>query len=235
MRWYVYGLTDGSTGELELGTGLGEHPVQVLGAGPVRLLASRAPEDIGDLAAAAPDDVVAAVLQHDQVLLQLATQRTVVPARFGTLLADDDAVAELLADPDGRLAAQVDRLAGSAEWVLNVAVDQDQAGDTTEAADDDLSPGHAYFARRRAATAARTRARDRAVAVAEDLDARLRDVALDFAPLDLRQPDTVARGAYLVRHADVDRLRDVVDGAGPGGVVELRGPLPAYRFAAVTG
>ena len=232
MRWYVYGLTEADSEEFEVATGLNREPVRVLGVGRVRLLASRAPDDIEDLVTAQPDDVLAAILEHDDVLLELAATRTVVPARFGTLLADDTAVDGLLADPDGVLAAQVDRLAGAAEWVVSVSVDPEVAGDE-DTVGDDLPPGHAFFARRRAATAVRTHTRERAAVLAQHLDTDLRRFARDFAPLELRGPDMVARGAYLVADVDVSRMGEVIDAAGDAAVVKLRGPLPAYRFAQV--
>lgn len=233
MRWYVYGLTDARSDDAGHLHGLGGHPVQVLGTGPVRLLASRAPEGIEDLATAAPDEAVAAVLQHDEVLVELATDRTVVPARFGTLLADDDAVGQLLADPDGRLAARLERVAGATEWVVSVSVDEEGQDVSGEATGEELSPGHAFFARRRAAADASTRARQRAVAVAEEIDGSLRSLARDFAPLDLRSPDMVARGAYLVPDAAVSALHDLTVDVPDGARVEVQGPLPAYRFAEV--
>lgn len=231
MRWYVYALTDAHDDVPDGLRGIGDAPVGLVGAGPLRLVASAAPDDIDTLVEAAPEDVVAAVVRHDDVLLRLAaTARTLAPTRFGTLV-DEDRVGALLADPDGRLRSQLDALAGLQEWV--VAVSTDDAGTPPSDDDglDDLSPGHAFFARRRQAVDARTTARERAAAVAADVDQRLGAMAADFAQLDLRGDAMVARGAYLVPSAAAAAVHDVAAAATPGVVVTIEGPLPPYHFS----
>ena len=151
-----------------------------------------------------------------------------MPARFGTLLADDRAVEGFLADAGDVLALQLDRVAGAREWVVSVAVAD--AG-PVEDATDDLSPGHAFFARRRAVADGRIRARDAAITVADALDAQLRSLARGFAPLDLQDATQVARGAYLVPDDAVPQLQVAVAACGTDAVVGVQGPLPAYRFA----
>lgn len=228
MCWYVYGLTDADSEEFEVTRGLDGHPVRVLGVGPVRLLASRAPDGIDDLVAAQPDDVRPTILEHEDVVAQLASTRTVAPARFGTLLADDEAVDSLLADPDGLLAAQVERVAGAAEWVVSVTVTTDGTHEDS-ATGDDVITGQEVLVRQRASTEVRRRA----VAFAQHLDADLRRFARDVASLDPRGPDMVARGAYLVSDVDVCRMGEIIDAEGSAAAVQVQGPLPAYRFAEV--
>lgn len=237
MPWYAYGLCGSEPPTSPQLRGLDDRPVEVLGDGPVRLVASRVSADVEGLAGAATDVVVGAVLRHDEVLVRLSRQRTVLPARFGTVLPDDGAVEELLADADGSLARQLAHVGGAAEWVVTVAVRSDDEESSAPADPQDLTPhlppGHAYFARRRAAAQAGQLARDRAVAAASSLADALESMTRGFVPLDLRDRDEVGRGAYLVPNDAVDRLHGLVASTRAHADVALDGPLPAYRFAAI--
>lgn len=232
MPWYVYGVTRPDGGPLPDGLmGVDDAPVEILGDGHLQAVTSEVSAGFGHLAEADDEDVVAAVRRHDDVLREVARDRTLLPVRFGTVLADDAAIEWLLADPDGTLDAALRQIDGADEWVLTVtAVNPD----TTTAPDEpDLSPGHAFFARRRSAEQQRERARSSAVAVAREVDARLRELARDFRPLDLRGPDVVARGAYLVPRDVSDQFIEATQSHGEG-IIEIQGPLPPYRFAEPT-
>lgn len=234
MPWYAYGLCGPEPPATPRLRGLGDRAVEVLGDGPVRLVASPAGGHLDGLTEAAADVVVAAVVRHDDVLVRLAQQQAVLPLRFGTVLPDDDAVDELLADANGSLARRLAHIEAAAEWVVAVAVRADTDADPTASADPpDLTPGHAYFARRRAAAEAVHAARDRAIDAARALAEEMATIARGLVPLDLRDRDEVARGAYLVPHDAVDRLHDLVACARTHAEVDLDGPLPAYRFAVV--
>ena len=227
--WYVYGVTDHGT-ELPDLRGVDDHPVQLLGEGDLRVAASAA-SDVRDLEHADPEDVLTAVTRHDEVLVALVREGTVLPVRFGTVLPDADAVADLLADPHGQLAASLAHVHDAEEWVVAVAAPtEDAAPDTDDTEVEDLSPGHAYFAKRRRADHSRQQRRAAVVTAARELDGHLQDLARDMVPMELRDPETVARGAYLVPRRARAAFLDHVEGTTPG-VVDVQGPLPPYRFA----
>lgn len=232
MPWYVYGVTR-TGGEPLPGTlvGVEDARVQIMGHGDLQVVTSRVSPRFRDLAEAPDEDVVTAVRQHDDVLREVARDRSLLPVRFGTVLADEAAVDDLLADPDGALRRALVQVDGADEWVLSVTA----RNPTTDTVVDeqDLSPGHAFFARRRSAEEQRQLARSSAVAVARQVDARLREVARAFRPLDLHGPDVVARGAYLVPREVSDQFIQATQSHGEG-LVDVQGPLPPYRFAEPT-
>lgn len=232
MPWYVYGVTR-TGGEPLPGAlvGVEGHPVQIVGDGDLQVVTSRVSARFRDLAEAPGEDVVTAVRRHDDVLREVARDRSLLPVRFGTVLADEAAVDDLLADPDGALRRALVQVDGADEWVLSVTATNP---DTDSVVDEQgLSPGHAFFARRRSAEQQHQLARSSAVAVAREVDARLRELARDFRPLALRGPDVVARGAYLVPREVTDQFIRTTQSHGEGRV-EVQGPLPPYRFAEPT-
>lgn len=229
MPWYVYGVTRPTAKADPPGLrGVDDAPVEVVGSGDLQVVAGEVPATFRDLATAPDDDVVDAVRRHDDVLHKVAQHRPVLPVRFGTVLPDEAAIEELLADADGRLWQALDRVADADEWVVTVSVGV--LDDTPSRVDPDLPPGHAFFARRRSAAVQRRQHRTDAVALANALDSRFQGVARDFRPLDLRDADTVARGAYLVPRDAAARFVEAAHSEGDVRV-EVQGPLPPYRFA----
>lgn len=226
MAWYVYGILRGEDAPPPAVAGLDGQAVELIREGAMAAAVSTATDVVRGLETAEPETVLAAVRAHDDALAVLAADRAVLPVRFGTVLPDDDAVRELLRD-DG-WGPRLDHVAAADEWVLTVtAPDQVEVDDGVE---EGLSPGHAFFARRRSAATARQEARRRAVEVAESVHHELAAIARDWRVLDLRDPDVVARGAYLVPRDAAADVRDATDGH-TGAIVSVQGPLPPYRFA----
>ena len=227
--WYVYGVTGHDLADLGGLRGVDDQPVQLLGEGDLRVAASAASERVRALEHADPQDVLTAVTRHDEVLVALNREGTVLPVRFGTVLPDEDAVADLLADPHGRVAAALAHVHEAEEWVVAVTAPTDDSDDTDDTADEELSPGQAYFAKRRRADHSRRQRRAAVVTAARDLDDHLQDLARDMVPMELTDPEMVARGAYLVPRRARGAFLDHVERTTPG-VVDVQGPLPPYRF-----
>jgi hypothetical protein len=234
VPWYVYGLTGPAAGrEPRVRVrGIEDGPVQVLGEGDLRVVVTPVSEDVHHLAEADPHDALATVQRHDEVLVELVRDRSVMPVRFGTVLPDDEALADVLADPDGRLRAALAHVADAQEWVVSVTVPDEEVEDAEGT--EGLSPGHAFFARRRQSAEARTRARTDAVTAARELDEQLQALARDMRPLDLPDAETIARGAYLVPRGSRDPFLARLS-AFTAAEAELQGPLPPYRFASASG
>jgi hypothetical protein len=230
VGWYVYGIVEAGEGKLVVAdvSGVDDAPVQVVGDADLQVVASPASARVRDLDRAPADEVLTAIRAHDSVLGHVARDRSVLPVRFGTVLPDDDALDAMTRDPEGGLRAALTRVAGADEWVVTVAAVEPDGPAADEP--DDLSPGHAFFARRRSAADARQQARARAVDAAEELHDRLQQLARDWQVLELREPDTVARGAYLVPRSHADQAVALVD-AVTGARASVQGPLPPYRFA----
>lgn len=236
MGWYLYGIAaaDGVGGGAvpdDLDGIEGSH-VRLHGDGDLRLVVSATDAAVAELVEADPERAIEAVRRHDEVLTRLARTLPVLPARFGTVLPDDAAAGALAADADGRLRTALGQVAGADEWVVRVdAVAPDPAsgrGAGESGPDDQERPGHAFFARKRAAAEARVATRRDAAATAAELHLRLGEVARASRPLDPREPETVARHAYLVDRTRADDFLEAVRMLG--GAAEVQGPLPAYHF-----
>lgn len=231
MGLYLYGITSSPelpTAALGLG-GVGQAEVSLLGNGGLRLVVSVLDRELEELQSADPKVTLAAVQRHDELLTAISRSAPVLPVRFGTVLADEAAAEHLVADRGGQLARALAAVAGAGEWVVRVdAVDALPASSTDEAAD--LTPGHAFFARKRSQTQARIDARAAAAAVGQALSERLHALSRASRQLPLREPDTVLRTAYLIDSREEERLLATVD-ACEGAAVTVQGPLPPYRFA----
>lgn len=229
MGWYLYGVTS-SAGPRRPPSGLrGIDDVEVRfhGDGDLMLIVSSMDRSLEDLQEADPSDTLAAVRRHDEVLTQLAVAGPVLPVRFGTLLSDRSAADELLAERQGELTSALASVAGADEWV--VQVDAIETADPDSDAVEGLPPGHAFFARKRSEAQGRVDARVRASATADALEQRLRPLSRASRPLAPRDPETVARAAYLVDRNDQDGFLDATN-ACDGAIVTVQGPLPPYRF-----
>ncbi|MFF8997591.1 GvpL/GvpF family gas vesicle protein [Streptomyces achromogenes] len=111
MSTYVYGITTRSHPALPEGmTGVGEpaRPVRVLTAGDLAAVVSDAPEDLRpkrrDL------------LAHQNVLAESGAGGCVLPMRFGSVAADDDAVVQVLAERADHYAERLRELDGKVEY-----------------------------------------------------------------------------------------------------------------------
>lgn len=187
-----------------------------------------------------------AVRAHWRVLDAVAQETTVVPARFGTILADDDAVRdELLAPNAGELQRLLGALAGRVQLKVEGRYDEQRLLRSIVAA----SPSLATLRRRVQARSAVAGYYDRiglgeaiAAAVerrrAADTD-RARGALAPLAEADRaeepRTPDAAFNLSFLVARDRVDAFGAGVaalrDELGDGIEVRFVGPLPPYSFA----
>lgn len=229
MGWYLYGVT--STAEPSRQPrglrGIDDAEVCFHGDGDLVLIVSSMDRTLVDLQEADAGDTLAAVRRHDEVLAQLAVAGPVLPVRFGTVLPDGSAADELLAEHQGELTSALASVAGADEWV--VQVDASERADAGSDVAEGLPPGHAFFARKRSEAQGRADDRMRASDAADALGQRLRPLSRASRPLAPREPETVARAAYLVDRDDQDRFLEATT-ACDGATVTVQGPLPPYRF-----
>jgi hypothetical protein len=158
---------------------------------------------------------VEALWRHEELVESLMETRDVLPVRFGTLLADDDAVAHAVGERGGQLAGRLELVRGAVELALRV----DDQGTATP-----IRSGAATGTEYMQLQAARVRS---GRLIHEELAALARDTAT------LPGPELV-RAAYLVGREKVDdfvaRVRKLQD-ANPELVLICTGPWPPYSFA----
>jgi len=161
--------------------------------------------------------------RHEEVVEALMADRDLLPARYGTRLEDEAALARAVEDRRDELAAALDRVRGAVELSVRVAA---AGAPPSPAVPPQASSGAEYLRVRAHAEASHERT---ANAVHEPL------AALSRASVVGRpRPPELFRAAYLVEReavepftAEVARLQD----AGAGLSFLCTGPWPPYSFA----
>ncbi|HWC82066.1 MAG TPA: GvpL/GvpF family gas vesicle protein [Pseudonocardiaceae bacterium] len=176
------------------------------------------------------------VRQHDSVVRAVFDRKPVLPLRFGTVVADEDAAVRLLRARHDEVAEWLDRVDGQREWGVRARLPADDTpAEPPEPTPTEGISGTEYLALRQNRLAAIERSRgDRAGLAAAARDTLARQ-ATDSARRD-RLPGLLLDDAYLVAtanepafHGEVQRLAEEL---GERGVtVELTGPWPPYSFA----
>ena len=181
----------------------------------------------------APEPRPESLLEYERIVERLMDDATILPARFGTVLAGETEVSTLLQERRERFLAGLARVSGAVEFGVRADWSDSPpvAGEAAEAAGSasaaaGATPGLDYMNER---LAVRRRAREIATAI----DAPLRDLARERTCRILTRPQTPVVAAYLVARPRVDefigRCRDLT-GAVPGASVVGTGPWPPYSF-----
>ncbi|ETX15867.1 gas vesicle protein [Roseivivax halodurans JCM 10272] len=189
------------------------------------------------------------MLAHARVLEDAAARGTVLPMRFGMLVEDLGAVADLISAQSARIAAEMERLSGTVEYGVRVTFDRDPALAALLADEPTLLAERDALKRRRAvpqdcASFGRriAEALDRRRGQAQKrLLAAIRPAIVDHV---LRAPETdvqVLAADILLRAESSDWVAGaVLDAARECGFstgephVRLVGPQPAYSFTRLT-
>ena len=156
----------------------------------------------------------AALWRYEEVVEALMESRDVLPVRFGTLVADENAVVGALAKRRSELAASLDRVRGAVE--LAVRARERETPSLPEVA----PSGSAYL---------------RAKALRGDVARRLHEQLADHARASVvRSGSELLRAAYLVSRDDVASFVALVDELQSDNAeldLVCTGPWPAYSFA----
>ncbi len=188
---------------------------------------------------------------HEGVLERALERATILPLRLCTLYRDKEGVSRMLREQETALRQALATLDGRSEWGVKLFADPDRLTETVAAESGapesgDEPTGTAYMTRRRRERAAGERASELGETVAQEVHARLQQLAEDSRANPLQRPDVHGRdarmllnGAYLVRR---DRQRDfeqAIDALreqwhSSGFELELTGPWPPYNFVSTT-
>lgn len=186
-----------------------------------------------------------AVRDHERVVEQvLANAASVVPFRFGTILASTDAVRKLLHQSAEELGASLAALRGRREWGLVVEWRADAAADAARlladvpppSATETDGPGHRFFAAKRTERAMADAFRSACAALARELEEALRPLA------ELRVRHSADRdwarvcllvASALVAADDDERFATALESVlqrHRGLSATMSGPWPPYSF-----
>jgi hypothetical protein len=220
---YVYALVDADDrSALPAGAGHGGAPLCVVARGGVAAICSR--HEHIDLPVEAEH-----LWRHERVAEALMDDHAVLPVRFGTTVADDDALAAMLDERQAEFRDALERVRGRVEMsVKAVWTPPEPAAEPPDAA---ASPGRTYLL-------GRLETRNVAVALADAIHARLAAHAVEARREVLVTPRLLLSAAYLVDRGDVDALLEASDEAArdhPEVELLCIGPWPPHTFAQAAG
>jgi gas vesicle protein GvpL/GvpF len=186
---------------------------------------------------------------HEAVLEGALSAGTIVPLRLCTLFDGEESVREMLEREGDGFRRALELLAGREEWGVKVLLDPSKLseaaraeGGGAESEAEGLGAGGAYMLRRRQERETREAAGALARGVAEEVHARLEELALaglsrppQNRELSGHVGEMVLNAAYLVEAERVPALRDLVaelqgQHESLGAHIELTGPWPPYNF-----
>lgn len=180
------------------------------------------------------------LLRHEEIVEAVRAGAPALPARFGTALADSDEVTRALARHHGALRDDLLRIGDKVE--MGVSVLWHSADAPAEATADDAdsgerrgadSPGAAYLRARQVEYRQAEATRERAQALAREVDIALRPLAIEARRLLSPSNRLALRDQYLLERERIEAFERAFD--------ELRrlhhearfllsGPWPPYSF-----
>ena len=167
--------------------------------------------------------------RHERVAEALMDDHAVLPVRFGTTVADDDALAAMLDERQAEFRDALERVRGRVEMTVKAMWTPPEP--PAEAPDAGASPGRTYLL-------GRLETRNAAVALADAIHTGLAKVAVDARREVLVTPRLLLSAAYVVDRADVDALLAASDDAArrhPEVELLCIGPWPPHTFAQAAG
>ena len=224
---------------------VGEGPAGALPSGiagePLRLLACEGLlAAVGEMAEGPPLEAEA-LRGHDAAVRALAGEAGVLPARFGSVLRDEDELRRVLGPRAAALRVALERVRGCEQMTLRLAwsglsgsnertePEPEPETETDTETGTGEGPGTRYLARRRAEQEGA-----RAIPeVGRILDA-VADLVRDERLESHRRPPLIASAYHLVPREAVAAYRARLDSASAGekGLhVTVSGPWPPYAFA----
>lgn len=215
MRLYVYALVE--SGIRNPGEGAFGERLRSFG---------KSPSAIAGLVAVKPVVDERALRAHDAVVRRLAASNTaILPVRFGTTFADEQALVEALRERTRPLTAALARVRGSEQMTLRVFSPVAFASRRSTAVAGD-GPGTRFLAGRRAAASAPPALDPILAAVAP----RIRDTLVEIS----EAPPLRVTVHHLIERGSSPEYLRALETAKPGkGLrVHVSGPSPAWAFAA---
>lgn len=191
------------------------------------------------------------VRRHHLVVQSLHQRFAVLPAKFGSVYATDDALREALAETRSDLVAQLERVTGCAEWAVHVyaepdsldelALSEDPALNELRAELEAAAPGRAYLLQRKIKEQRTEARRNLETKLAREVVANLRDHAAAYSVDAVGQASQtenveieVVRAAFLVHHDSTDAFlatTETIENQHEFWRLECTGPWPPYSFA----
>jgi hypothetical protein len=212
---YVYAFTEAPASLADV-TGIDQAPLETHAAGSLEAVVSR-----HDTTPSASEE---AIVAHARVVEALAeANESALPARFGGVHKDPDALRAAIAERESELLAALERVRGCVELGVRALAPPPER---TEA-----SSGAAYMR-------ARLDERRKLEGLADELDLPLAELAREATRTVGATERLLLSAAYLVPEDGVAEFRELVErlqAAHPDLGVICTGPWPPYSFATAEG
>jgi hypothetical protein len=224
---WVYGICERPELPPPRRRGLAQAPLDGVREGELLAVISRHAHPPGDPA-------LDALWVHERVVERMMADRAVLPMRFGSKLADDDALREVLAARQQEFLASLDRVRGRVE--VGVRAMQPPGAQPATGAPAVALPAPVAMTGR-AYLEGKLRNGRRIEHEAATLHEPLAKLAVDVSRQPARAPDELLRASYLIEAAALARFRGTVERlqrAHPGVAILCTGPWPPYSFVAAT-
>ena len=245
MAWYAYCITE-RTAFSELArhrrpmplngvTGLFGNQIFLFPAADLAVVVSEhLPEDAARLAGPQGQ---AAARDHARVIAGCFAQSTVLPLRFGTTFADDDALRRSVRSNQRHFLANVERLRGKAEMHLKVLVDDGCAeivgNQQTHGPAPAHSAGHEYLSHLRESASRQRERQSRARALSVQMHRMFLPLAEEVTCKRMESGKMLLDIAHLVDRKTVERYQNKYSTATvqmKDCAMQLSGPWPPYHF-----
>ena len=237
MSTYVYGITPAELEPPDL-AGLGGEELRLIVLDELAAVVSTTGDE--------PLRATSAGLKaHTRVLDALAAETTVLPLRFGTVLADDDAVIDEMLTPNvDQLQELLENLDGHVQLTVKVFSDEDQVVGEIVKSDPRIArlwkkvqgvpPAAAYYDRIELGQQIHHEIQARRDAAAEPLFDALAPLAAGAQAKKPAQDLIILDADFLVERDRIDEFDAEVDAlakARPELQFRYLGPMPVYSFA----
>jgi hypothetical protein len=230
---YLYAIIDRPDICLPNMTGLEGTDIQVLCYNDIGAV-------ISQTAATEMQPSEADIWQHEAILESLMADRSVLPVRFGTILADESAVHAALSSHYDSFAADLKRVRGHVELGLRVIWDNDESepggyspGNGTRPSD---GSGRAYISAMLEAERKQKEHREQAHAFAEGIHTPLARLCAGSNRRTLVTPRLLLTSSYLVDLDQVETFRrevETLSSEHPELHLLCTGPWPPFSFVSV--
>jgi hypothetical protein len=211
-------------------------------------------EFVGDAARShleEPAWVLPRVCRHERVIEEVMGRSSVLPVRFGSMFTSTRALRDLLERKGLEISWFLNLLSDQEEWSVKCFADLDKSRGWLLSSDSEFaqkrghapsSPGARYFHERHLHLQADKKARQAALAAAEQIKNELKDHARKTCPLRLqprnvsgRKEEMIFNWAFLLGRDGVTNFQAHVESVNAtrreqGIEVELTGPWPPYSF-----
>ena len=166
---------------------------------------------------------------HARVIAECFKHSTVLPFRFGTTFADDDAMRRSVRSNQRHFTANVERLRGKAEMHLKVVVDDTAAGCIQR----DMTVGQQYLSSLRESATRQRERQSKARALSVQMHRMFLPIAEEITCKRMDSGKMLLDIAHLIDHKTVERYQNKYSSATTelkDCRMQLSGPWPPYHF-----